>query len=234
MTWLPTTTGRVFDIVRPDWRVVDLMNDVAEQLAQIARFSGAVSAGPYSVAQHSVIGADFIFRNGRDREAAAAFLLHDAHEYALTDKTSPNAEAEVETAEIIWPGHGGRVVRQMQALMKLRIDVAIYQAAGMGGNGCPTPYRELVKQIDLRLLATEKAHLLGPQVRLWNEAVEGAEPLRLSGRITPWPWHVAADEYRDRLRKYLPDRFGGVAANPPSKSGPRRDGARPVRKLEEA
>lgn len=233
MTWLPTTTGRVFDIVRPDWRVVDLMNDVAEQLAQIARFSGATSAGPYSVAQHSVIGADFIFRNGRDRDAAAAFLLHDAHEYVLTDKTSPNAEAEIETAEMIQPG-GGRIVREMQRLMKLRIDAAIYNAAGMGAAGCPERFRDLVKTIDLRLLATEKAHLLGPQVKLWNPAVEAAEPLRLTGKITPWPWHMAATEFRDRLRKYLPDRFGGVAANPPSKSGPRRDGARPVRKLEEA
>lgn len=227
MTWLPTTTGRVFDIVRPDWRAVDLMGDVAEQLAQIARFSGAVSAGPYSVAQHSIIGADFIYRNGRDRDAAAAFLLHDAHEYVLTDKTSPNAEAEIETAELIQAG-GGRIVREMQRLMKLRIDDAIYQAAGMGGGGCPAQYRDLVKTVDLRLLATEKAHLLGPQVKLWNPAVEAAEPLRLTGRITPWPWHHAAAEFRDRLRKYLPDRFGGVTANPPSKSGPRRDGVRRI------
>jgi hypothetical protein len=218
MTWLPTTTGRVFDIVRPDWRAIDLMNDVAEQLAQIARFSGAVRAGPYSVGQHSIIGADYIWRETKDERAAAAFLLHDAHEYVLTDKTSPNAEAEVFTAELIQPG-SGRVVREMQRLMKLSIDIAIYQAAGMGGEGCPGEYRDLVKAIDLRLLATEKAHLLGPQTKLWHPAVEAAEPLRLTGKITPWPWHKAADEYRVRLRKYLPDRFGPVSPRPQPKPG---------------
>lgn len=220
MTWLPTTTGRVFDIMRPDWRAIDFLCDVAEQLAQIARFSGAVRAGPYSVAQHSVIGADYIWRETKEERAAAAFLLHDAHEYVLTDKTSPNAEAEIETAEFIQPG-SGRVVRDMQRLMKFRLDVAIYQAAGMGRDGCPPEFREMVKAIDLRMLATEKAHLLGPQTKLWHPSVETAEPLRLTGKITPWPWHKAADEFRDRLRKYLPDRFGAPAPRPQPKPGPR-------------
>lgn len=223
MTWLPTTTGRTFDLMLPDWREVDLLNDVAEQLAQIARFSGAVPAGPYSVAQHSVVGADAVFRDTKDREAAAAFLLHDAHEYGLTDKTSPNAEAEIETAEQIRPGSGA-VVREMQKLMKRRIDLAIYRAAGMGEDGCPQGFRPLVALYDRRLLITERNHLLGPQTRLWSEAVEAAEPLRIPGKITVWPWHQAADEFRDRLRRYLPERFG--APSPQPKPKPRQSARR--------
>lgn len=218
MTWLPTSTGRVFDLLRPDWREVDLMDDVAEQLAQIARFSGAVRAGPFSVAQHSVIGADCIFRDTGDREAAAAFILHDGHEYVLTDKTAPNAEAEVATAEQLSPG-AGQIVRAMQKLMKQRIDVAIYRAAGMGEDGCPEQYRRLVAEYDLRMLATERRHLLGRQVRLWNPAVEAAKPLRLIGGLTVWPWPKAADEFRERLRRYLPERFG--TPRPQPKAGPR-------------
>lgn len=223
MTWLLTSTGRVFDLVAPDWQQVDLLNDVAEQLAQIARFSGAVRAGPYSVAQHSAVGADCVFRDTCDREAAGAFLLHDAHEYVLTDKTSPNAEAEVVTAEQIMPG-AGVVVRAMQKRMKQRIDVAIYRAAGMGEDGCPERYRGLVAEYDLRMLATERAHLLGSQTRLWHPSVEAAKPLRLVGGLSVWPWPKAADEYRERLRRYLPERFGITPARP--RSGPRPAGAR--------
>ncbi len=231
MTWLPTSTGRVFDLVNPDWRQVDLMNDVAEQLAQIARFSGAVQSGPFSVAQHSVVIADCIARDTGDRIAAAVGLLHDGHEYVLTDKTSPNAEAEIATAEEISPG-AGRVVATMQRRMKHRIDVAIYRAAGLGEDGLPERYRELVASYDLRMLATERIHLLGRQVKLWHPSVEAAVPLPLPYPLTVWPWPKASDEFRERLRRYLPERFGPSPVRP--KSGPRRDGARPTRKLQEA
>jgi hypothetical protein len=223
MTWLPTASGRVFDLLRPDWREVDLVNDAAEHLARIARFSGAVSSGPYSVAQHSVVGADCIFRDTGDRAAAAAFLLHDGHEYVLTDKTSPNAAAEIATAEQLSPG-AGQIVRAMQRLMKQRIDVAIYRAAGMGNDGCPEQYRQIVAEYDLRMLATERAHLLGRQVKLWHPAVEEAKPLRLVGGLTVWPWPMAADEFRDRLRRYLPERFG--APSPRPKPAPRKTARR--------
>lgn len=206
MTWLPTTTGRVFDLMAPDWRAVDLMADVADGLAKIARYTGTVPQGPFSVAQHSIVGADAVYRDTGDRAAAAAFLLHDAHEYVLNDKTSPAAEAEALTAEALCPGAGG-VVIQMQRLMKRRVDLAIYQAAGMGTDGCPERYRRIVAEYDLRMLVTERAHLLVPCGKRWAEAVEAAAPLRLVGRLTCWPWPKAADEYRERLRRYLPETF---------------------------
>lgn len=235
MTWLQTcsngATDRAFDLMNPDWRDVDFEVAIPEALARQSRYTGHVRGGIYSIAQHCVIGADAIWRKYRDRDAAAAFLLHDAHEFVLGDKATPIAEAEVETAEQLQPG-AGKIVKAMQRLMKQRIDVAIYAAAGLGNDGCPDRFRRIVAEYDLGLLATERRHLLGQAPKPWHPVVEAAEPVRLHGRITPWPWHHAAAEFRDRLRKYLPDRFGGVAANPPSKSGPRRDGAR--RQLEEA
>lgn len=207
MTWLPTTTGRVFNLMAPDWRMVDLIGDVADGLAKIARYTGCVPQGPFSVGQHSVVGADAIYRDTGDREAAGAFLLHDAHEYVLNDKTSPAAEAEIATAEALSPG-SGRIVLQMQRLMKRRIDIAIYQAAGMGADGCPEQYRRVVAEYDLRMLVTERAHLLVPCGRRWAPVVEAAEPIRIVGKLTCWPWHRAADEYRDRLGRYLPGTFG--------------------------
>lgn len=226
MTWLQTASGRAFDLMNPDWRQVDFAVDVPEALARIARFTGHVRAGPYSVAQHCVIGADAVFRETRDRQAAAAFLLHDAHEAYLGDKATPIAEAEAQTAEMLSPG-AGRIVREMQRLMKRRIDVAIYAAAGLGNDGCPERYRRLVHEYDLRMLATERRHLLGPSPQPWHPFVEHVEPLRMVGKLTVWPWTKAADEFRERLRRYLPERFAAAPTTP--KSAPRHDGARLIR-----
>lgn len=222
MTWLQICSDRpvdrAFELMQPDWRAVDFVVAVPEALARLARYTGHVRSGPYSVAQHCVIGADAVFRKTEDRTAAACFLLHDAHEHVLGDKATPIAEAEVETAESLMKG-AGRVVREMQKLMKRRIDIAIYAAAGLGNDGCPERYRRIVHEYDMAMLATERRHLLGEKPQPWHPLVEAIEPLRLTGRITVWPWHKAADEYRDRLRKYLPDRFGPVSPRPQPRPG---------------
>lgn len=217
MTWIPTESGRTIDLMAPDWREIDFAIDVPNALARIARFTGHIGCGPYSVAQHCVVGADAIFRATGNRGAAAAFVLHDAHEYVLSDKTTPVTRAEAETAESLAPGMG-RVVLATNRLMKHRVDLAIFRAAGMGENGCPEQYRRIVGEYDVRLLATERNHFIGKTARPWDPAVEAAEPLRLVGKLTVWPWFKAADEYRERLRRYLPGRFGPVTVQPAPKS----------------
>ena len=235
MIWLQTCsngpTDRAFDLMRPDWRDVDFDVAVPEALARLSRYTGHVRAGSYSIAQHCVLGADAIWRQHKNRAAAAAFLLHDAHEFVLGDKATPIAEAEVETAESLMKG-AGEVVRAMQKLMKRRIDLAVYMAAGMGTDGCPAEFRKIVAEYDVGMLATERAHLLGPKPKPWHPVVEAAEPVRMTGRVKVWPWLFAADEYRDRLRKYLPERFGAVAPSPPKRGD--GFGTRLTRKLQEA
>ncbi|PZU83961.1 MAG: hypothetical protein DI527_23430 [Chelatococcus sp.] len=234
MTWLQTCSNgpqdRAFDLLAPGWRDVDFEVGMPEALARITRYTGHVRAGVYSVAQHSVLGADALWHDTRDRRAAACFLLHDGHEYVLGDKATPIAEAEIATAEQIQPG-AGAIMREVQRLMKARADLAIYSAAGLGADGCPLEYRRLVKLYDLRMLAAETRQLLGPKPRPWP-ILDGVEPARMIGRITVWPWHRAADEFRDRLRRYLPERFG--APRPAPKSGPASRGARLTRQPVEA
>jgi hypothetical protein len=224
MTWLQIcSNGPIdgsFNLIHPDARSVDFDVAVPEGLARTSRYTGHVRAGSYSVAQHSVLGADAIYRKTGDRTAAAAFLLHDAHEHVLGDKATPIAEAEVETAESLVPG-AGRIVREMQKLMKRRIDLAIYAAAGLGNDGCPERYRRIVHEYDIGMLATERRHLLGRPPMPWHPSVEAAQPVRLIGKLRVWPWPEAADEFRARLKAYLPDLSAFAPFRPQPKPGPR-------------
>jgi hypothetical protein len=213
MTWLQTASGRAFDLLQPDWRQVDFEVDIPEALARIARFTGHVRSGPYSVAQHCVIGADAVFQATRDREAAAAFLLHDAHEAYLGDIATPIAQALNSVAD---EAGGTGETNYAIVTIKDRLDEAIYKAAGI--EDARATWRAFVKVYDTRMLATERAHLLVRSPQAWAPQVEAAQPLRLTGRITVWPWVKAADEYRERLRRYLPETFAPQPA--PSRPTP--------------
>jgi hypothetical protein len=224
MTWLQTASGRAFDLAAPDWHMVDFEVDIPEALARLARFTGHVRSGPYSVAQHCVVGADAIFREYRDRDAAAAFLLHDAHEAYVGDIATPIVWA-LRAAILNQTGDGAayRAGAFTTALHHLKngLDRAIYRAAGLSSSGCPAAYLDIVKSYDIRMLVTERAHLLGPSPQPWHASIEAAEPIRMVGKLTVWPWHEAADAYRERLRRYLPERFGAPSPRPQPKPGPR-------------
>lgn len=64
------------------------IEDIAHHLSLICRFTGA-SPFHYSVAQHSVAVAGFMFANHGTKEAGLAGLLHDASEAYLNDIASP-------------------------------------------------------------------------------------------------------------------------------------------------
>lgn len=106
--WCQTFTGRAFPLLAPtasdiDWR------DVAAALSKQCRYNGHVQAF-YSVAQHSVIAADFattrklwdavdaqVFPAAIERIGAdllfRTVLLHDASESYIGDLTTPMKEA---------------------------------------------------------------------------------------------------------------------------------------------
>lgn len=204
--WLQTGTGRAFDLLQPSAAMVDFDIDIAEALARIPRFTGHVRSGSYSVAQHSVMGADALWRETGRSELAAAFLLHDAHETYLGDIATPVARAIVETfrRNSATGGFGADALDRSLRLMKHVIDEAVHEAAGL-----PMPrgdVAEAVKVMDLRMLATERRHLLGPSPHKWHPSIEAAKPIRLVGKFRVWPWPEAADEFRARLATYLPAR----------------------------
>lgn len=205
MSWIQTSRGRAFDLVNPDWKLVDF-DEMADVLARIARFTGHIGGGPYSVAQHSVVGADAVYEETGDRDAAGAFLLHDGHEYLLGDQSRPHQAAEHQVAvEVFGKGTASQLAFVRREL-KERADKAIYLAAGFGEQGCPADYRDLVRTFDERMLVTERDQLLGPSPMPWVPSIENAERIRMRGRLSIWTWTKAADEFRARLSRYVPAR----------------------------
>jgi hypothetical protein len=202
MTWIQTASGRAFDLINPSPEDVDFEIDIPEALARIARFTGHIRSGPYSVAQHCVIGADAIMKRF-DVETAAAFLLHDAHEAYIGDIATPVAAAIVERVADEYTGRARVPAKIALTKFKADIDAAIHTAARVSWP-LPQETEKIVKEYDLRMLATERLHLLGPSPRAWNPEHDAAEPLNLRGRLDTWSWPRAADEYRSRLVAYLP------------------------------
>jgi uncharacterized protein len=215
--WFQTASGRAFDFLDPRPEAVDFRVDVAEPLARLPRFCGHVRSGPYSVAQHCVIGADQLYRETGRADLAAAFLLHDAHEAYIGDIASPVAGALAAyagacgSAESTLRTLGADTARKAVqwsveaglAYLKQSLDAVIYAAADVA-YPLTDEARAIVKGMDLRVLATERKHLLARPPQPWKASVENAEPLRIVGRIGVWPWPAAADAWLDRLSQYAP------------------------------
>lgn len=187
MIWMQTQGGRKLDLMDPSKTKVDWCV-IAHALARINRFTGHTREA-YSVAEHCVRGHDAI-----EAPFKLAFLLHDAHEYAVGDLATPMANAMAQMVENL-VGHGGAVKRAIKLLKALH-DQEIYKAAGL-----PFPLdmetERAVKHMDLTMLMTERRDLLGPSPESWGH-YEETPPLN---EIITQPWHPtnAEVQFLDRL-----------------------------------
>jgi len=199
--WMHTISGRAITMAKPEAREIDVLLDLPETLAGIARFNASVPGGIYSVAQHCCLMADAALDDeAGDADLATLALLHDAHEYIWGDITTPQAQglAEIE-AEL----YGDSRVAAVIAEAKRRGDAAIFAACGVPWPPAPQMLRSL-KEYDLRMMATERLQLLASTPKRWSAAVEKAQPIRMRGGITLWSVGRAADEYRRRLVELCP------------------------------
>jgi len=200
--WMQTISGRAVTMARPQPSEIDVLTDMPEMLARIARYNGAVPGGIYSVAQHCALMADVALDETGDADLAAAALLHDGHEYIWGDITTPQRDGLVELGrELLGPVEADAIWQVIDAA-KDRADAAIFRACGL-----PQPseaVRRAVKALDLRMMATEKRQLLASPPRRWAAAVENAAPVRLRGGLSIWSTARAADEFRRRLVELCP------------------------------
>lgn len=212
MTWLQTLGSGAFDLLAPTAQDVYLPF-IGVSLAKTARFNGHNSDDPYSVAQHSVLGADQIMRELRRKDCAAYFLLHDCKESMVGDEPSPKKEAHDARIDQILIDRGypqlvglGKIARRS---LEYPIDRVIHEAAGLSWP--PTDeIAAIVKRYDIAMLATEKRDLMAPAPKPWAAIVEQTAPLRMK-TIKPWSWRKAADAFHIRISKYLPSSFSDAA-----------------------
>lgn len=194
----------------PDGTVLDLRHvragdisfaDMANALSKIARFNGIYRCPAYSVAQHSVMGADALFAETGDAALAGYFVLHDGHEYLTGDITRPMAD---------FIGHflPAGVLKPALDAAKAVLDAAIYAAAGLPDLANMPAYRRQVKDMDERMLRAEGLALFGPQAGKHLPAADRPAP-RLTGAIRPWAPMKAEEAFVERLGKYL-----GIDARP--------------------
>jgi len=196
--WLQTVSGGAWPLLAPAAQHVN-WRDVANSLARLCRFNGHVAENAfYSVAEHCCRVADVL-----PVDLRLHGLLHDAHEAFLGDITQPLKRAMAAMG-------AGPVLTSLEEAH----DRAIFAAAGLPYPPSPEAARQ-VKQADLRLLATERRDLLSHSRLRWL-----AMPDPLPTVIRPWPWPKAADEWLDRLHRWLPPRtpLAAAPANPVGES----------------
>lgn len=151
--WMQTYTGRRFWPLDPRTEEV-FIEDIAHALSLQCRYAGHCLRF-YSVAEHSVLLAEWLQANGYDRETCLWGLLHDAGEAYVLDMIRPLKRSIPEFS---------RVEQRV-----LNVVTARYQLY-------PHP-PEIVKEVDNRILVDEKAQNMAPGL-VWG--IDSLEALGVS------------------------------------------------------
>lgn len=181
---------------------------VAEHLAKEKRYNGATPGVEYSVAQHACHCADAALEMFGDRTIAAYALIHDNHEAALKDDTTPKKRAIAEEAEARFGVLASNVLAAFNAVTE-RHDRAIHDAAGLPFPLPPT-VAAAVKRVDLLLFVTEWRDVMGGIPHPNWEPYAAIKPW--STVITPWDWCRAERQFLARCYALLPALQGRGAA----------------------
>lgn len=221
--WKQTASGRAFPLICPQHSDVDFDVDIAGELSRLARFTGDIRGGAYSIAQHSVVGADILMQETGDRDMAAAFVLHDAHEGVIGDIATPAQQAISFYLQETLREHGlaPRPVKHDSGGMlhldffrislkrlKKDLDSVIYGSAGISWP-LSVEIAAAVHFMDLRMLAAEVDAFMGGEVAPWGSLamIRKAWPIPDLRPIGIWPAEVAETRFQEALRRYLPERF---------------------------
>jgi hypothetical protein len=192
-----------FDLGAPTPDMVDF-DAMATVLARIPRFTGHTKSGVYSVAQHCVEGAYAILRDMGEPSMAAAFLLHDGHEYVIGDLATPIQHAIGFYAGIVSGDPDAEIiVRRAVKALKANLDEAIYTAAGIEWP-LPAPVQAIVKEYDVRMMRTERDACLAEPPEPWIAECEQAVPV---AGVDLGSWGKYAEEaFRIACDELLPNR----------------------------
>lgn len=143
---LPLTTGRGidFNILNPEAKDVNI-EDIATSLAKLVRYNGQCS-GFWSVADHSLLVADYILFETKNPRMAMVGLLHDAAEAYIGDIPTGVKQSIEKLA-------GRPVIKMIEA----PIVAAIAEAFELDPQLFNDP---LIKKVDLAALKFEWCYLM--------------------------------------------------------------------------
>jgi len=169
--WQQSYSGKV---VHPqDLRPEEVtLADIPHALAQKIRFNGQCTVMGYTVAQHTVLGARALLAMKAPKEIALAFLLHEVSEVYLPDIPSPIKLLTYVTL----PGCSETQVSWHD--FEKQHAASILEAIGRF-ELLPLLDDPRVKDMDIRMLITEKRDLMGPEPQPW-----GFTEAPLTARIT--------------------------------------------------
>ncbi len=210
-------TAPFIDSFRADGSVMNLAalepSDIdfaamAAGLSKLARYNAACSCAAYSVAQHSVMGADALMRETGDAVLAGYFILHDGHEYLIGDITRPALKlldhyytTEHRRRYRNRPA-GHLTVAAALTRAKAELDAVILRAAALPSlKGMPL-YDRQIGEMDERMLRAEALALFGAKADEYLPAGD-LPPPKLTGAILPWGAAKAELAFVDRLERYL-------------------------------
>lgn len=176
------TSIRADDIV---WR------EIAETLGKTNRWGGRHPGNPFSVAQHSVMGADALYEETGSRHLAAQFVLHDVHEHWLGDIQTPVAH-HLDRCAV-----AAGVVRNAIATAKSTLDLVIFEKAGV-----ELPLAPAMRDMDARMCRAEAIYLFGRDAARHAPAGH-LPPPRLVEDMKPWGWAKAAERWLEAFDRYV-------------------------------
>lgn len=170
------------DLAGPCEEEIDLY-EVAAVLSKLPRYNAALAGPGFSIAQHSVMGADALRRETDEPILAALFLLHDAHEFLIGDQTNPQQQLY----EAQNPGFRAARKRIADAW-----DEPIYAACALPPPASwRTSWASAIKDMDMRMLSAEVAELSSVEAARHIDPSD-PNPRRRPGRpavkglIQPW------------------------------------------------
>lgn len=174
MTWIQTSRAHAWDYAKPFSSRIEL-DDVLWSLANINRFNG--HAGPYSVAQHTVLGARALEGEKHTRHIIREWVGHDLHEAMIGD----------------WPSPLKRMMGAEFHALEARVRDAFVARFSLD-HELPAE----VKRCDLRMLMTEKRDLMLPEPQPWGVT---DEPYDIS--IMRWAPEYAFDQLAKLCKAYV-------------------------------
>jgi hypothetical protein len=199
---LGSRVGGCVDLINPTPAMIDF-RVIAAVSSRVPRFGGHTGGGVLSVAQHQTEGARAVLRDTGRRDAAAAFLIHDAHEAYMGDIATPVARAlAAHATKGFGTSLGGVIVTNSVKSLKATLDRAIYAAAGIDWP-LPPDVVAIVKLYDLRMGRTERDARLATPPHAWESLWEQAEPVADVDTL-PWSTGLAEAFYWQTMQELLP------------------------------